>query len=664
MDTDCPPDQQCNDNGECVDQPDCLVDDDCDEGESCFNGRCTRTPSCESDGDCPQGQECVGGECFDRVCSSDAECAGDRVCDGGDCVKPGQVAECFLGTTSGQISNNQSIPLEAYALDDEGNGVSVRFVWSSSNPSVASVNASGGSLVGGTMSGQTTVTARVAQQDVRCDGEAVFTNPGILQSGDARFVVTDAKTGKPVSNATVSIQGGTTQTTNGAGVVTVPKPSGAYTVSVFASDYNYMTVRGLRARDIRLPLVGQSGDGPVAGFTGEFNTDDLHTTGDFTIGLSGASIPGGLLQVGVTELLGQPFNTEVSQFNAEVPLPAGTVAYGELFGSVQVDLKRKYYASTPGGTRLGWGLAGRVPASELFSIVRDSAGFGEALATLLPLFNRFDHAIQPLQLTERPRVPDSNDIDGDGNTTEMRPDYDAFRSISLRPNVRQNLVTEVSVSNFPQLDGGQTDFAIFVGGHISRSAGFVPLGVSATTDDNDDGFPDLRQLSLAPQHSSLSGGRYAITALSFQPQGGGGGGGPSVALPDEYSAALWSRQSLPNSVGLGTFPESSSGSVDQNAREISITADAGPLYRVRLVGEDRTWEIYSTGPMASSGQFQHTVEVPPTASGVRDLFSRSGTRVSVDAIQSTVTIDDIAKATGVGLRRIGLVATAYNRSNL
>ncbi len=661
-DTDCPADQECDD-GECVDQPDCLVDDDCDDGESCFNGRCTRTPSCEKDEDCPDGQSCIGGECFAEVCSSDNECAGDRICDAGECVKPSDVEECFVATNGGQISNNQRIQLEAYALDESGEGVSTRFIWQSSNTSAVSIDPSGPAAVGGTSSGEATVTASVAGQNVECSGDVVFTNPGVLQSGETRFVVTDAKTGQPVSGATVSIEGGVSRQSNSAGVVNIPSPSSPYTVSVFAGDYNYLTVRGLRARDVRLPLVGRSGDGPVAGFTGEFDTGSLNTSGNFTVGLAGASIPGGLLGVGVTELLGQPFSTEIQQFSTEVALPAGIVAYGEIFGSLQADIKRDYYATTPGGARLGWGLAGKVPPSELINIVQGSTGFTEALGTLLPLFNRFDHAIRPLQLTERPRVADTNDIDGDDDTSEMVPDYDAFPRVSLKPNVQQNLLTEVSVSNFPEIDGSPTEIVMFVGGNVSRSAGFVPLGITATTDENSDGAPDTRQMSLAPQHSSLSGGRYAVTALTFQPDGAGGPGG-GVALPDEYSAALWSRQSLPNNIGLGTFPEPATGTVDRGNREISVTSDAGPLYRLRIIGDTRSWEIFSAGGAQSGGQFQHAIEVPPTASGVNDLLRQSGTRVSLDSIQSSVGVDDIARATGVGLRRIGLVATAYNRSDV
>ena len=286
-------------------------------------------------------------------------------------------------------------------------------------------------------------------------------------------------------------------------------------------------------------------------------------------------------------------------------------------------------------------------------------GGGNPLAVLLPLFNRFDHATRPLRLNEKPQVTDSSDIDGDGDTMEKLPDYRNFPTVDLKPSVRQNLVTEVSVSNFPTLPGGNAEFAALVGGTLLKSPGFVPLGISATTDEDGDGFPDLRNLSMAPPHGSVTGGRYAVMALAFRTDGLSPQGG--LELPDNLSAALWTQQSLPKKVSLGTFPNQTKATVDKNARTVKLNADAGPLYRFQFVGKGRTWEVWTMGPMGSMGNYTHTANIPSMPGGRTDFFANNEKSL-VDAIQVNVTMDDLVKATGVGMREVGLVATAFNRT--
>ncbi|QDG54312.1 hypothetical protein FIV42_27270 [Persicimonas caeni] len=662
-DADCPARQMCDASGLCVDRPECLLDDDCADQEICLNGQCTYSPDCESDADCDEGFECVGDQCYEALCRGPEDCPADQFCDAGECVEPPSASSCFVAAQNGVISANQRYSLEAFAVDAEGNGIPASFVWASSNESVATIDATGPSAVGQGATGTTTITAALADTGVQCSGEIVLTGQSDVSPGDLRVVVTDVETGRGVSGAEVVLSNGTSAGTDQNGVALLAAPQGQYDVSVFSDAHNFVTVLDVQSTDIRVPLTQRRGTGPVAGFTGQFDLSQINTTGDVTLGLAGASIAGGLLDLDLQRLLGEPFMTRLEvpgMGGQDVPLPGGLVVFGRVFG-FDLDFKRTYYANTSGGARIGWGLAGKVPAQRLFSLFQNGGGgTGDVLTTLLPLFNRFDHATKPLNLVEQPRVQDTGDLDGDGDTTEMVPDYDAFPQESLAPHVRQNLVTDVDVSNFPQMSDGAAELAVLVGGALLDAPGYVPLGISATNDQDGDGRPDTRRLTMAPPHGSISGGRFAIVALAFR--SGQVGFQNGVQLPDEFSASLWNGQSLPTAVGLGTFPDASQGTIDDNARTISVTADAGPVYRVRLVGEERTWDVWSKGAPGVQGTFSHQVVIPTPPSGRSDLFTSA--EVFVDAIAAQVTMDDLVRATGIGLRDAGVVATSFSRTKI
>jgi hypothetical protein len=662
-DADCSAREMCAEDGVCVERPECLLDEDCGDEEICLNGQCTFAPDCEADADCEDGFECVGEQCYETVCRGAEDCPDDQFCNAGECVDPPSAASCFVGAQTAVISEDQQYRLEAFAVDDQGDGIPANFEWTSTNTGVASIDASGPFAVGEGGTGTTTVTAVLTETGTTCSGEIILTGQEPVSMGNLRVVVTDAESGQAVSGAEVVLGDGTTASTTASGVATLNAVQGTYDISVFSDPHNFVTVTDVQATDVRISVSPRRGNGPVAGFTGEFDLTQISSTGDFTLGLAGASIAGGLLNLDLERLLGDPFLTQMEipgVGNQEVPLPGGLVIFGQVFG-LDLDFKSTYYANTSGGARIGWGLAGKVPAQRLISLFQGGGGgAGDVLTTLLPLFNRFDHATQPLNLTEEPRVQDTTDLDGDGDTTEMVPDYDVFPQVELGPHVRQNLVTDVDVSNFPQMTDGAAEVAVLVGGTVLSGPGYVPLGISATSDEDGDGVPDTRRLTMAPPHGSVAGGRFGVVALAFQ--SGDVGFQNGVQFPDEFSASLWNGQSLPTSIGLGTFPDASTGSVDDATRTVSVTADAGPVYRVRLVGSERTWDVWSRGAPGMQGTFTHQITVPSVPNGRTDMFSSAD--VFVDAIAAQVTMDDLVRATGIGLSDAGLAATNFNRTKI
>ena len=653
-DSQCRPSELCVEQS-CVERPECTFDDDCGEQEQCIAGVCQFTPECSSDDDCGERAECVGGFCQERLCRGNDTCEEGQLCDNGQCIDPPLTFSCVVITEGGLIAPNERVRLEAFAFDEEGNGVAADFMWSSSAPAVASID--GRDLVGGTTAGTTQVSATLATGDpIQCDGTAEFSNSGLVPVDVIRVVAQDMETGRPIGGARVEL-GDQVATTDAAGLATFERVEGAYTVSVFHNNYNYLTVQGVQARDVRLPVSPRSGTGPAAGLTGAFDLSQLNTSGDINIGLAGASIAGDLLDLDLTRLLGDSFVTDFSipgLGGAQVPLPGGVIAYGSVFG-LQIEGKQRYYVQSAGGARLAWGLAGQVPASDLIGLFSSPPeNVNAAIGTLLPLFSRFDHDQQPMVLESLPRALDLTDINGNGDTSEWLPDYNNFPEEDLVPSVRQRLSTAVEISNFPQLGNEAASLAVLVGGVQLEGPGFVPMGISATSDDDGDGRPDARTLFMAPPYGATVGGRYALLALAFSAEGD--------ALATDFSAALWNGQTLNTSTRLGTFPGASELSANRGQRTIAIDADAGPIYRVRMVGEERSWDVWSMGAEGINGEFSHTIGVPQPPQGRDDLFA-SGT-ILVDAIRTTVSIDDLVRSSGVGLRRAGLVTTSFNRTTL
>jgi hypothetical protein len=656
-DADCSPREACIDE-RCEERDECVLDRDCNDGELCLGGACTLAPECSEATPCPDGFECVGDTCFEAICRGPDDCADGEICEAGECVDPAVAASCVVATPSQTIVDGQTVLLDAFAYDDQGNSISAPIVWMSSDSGVATV--SGSTAVGGTDGGAATITAALGTGDpVACMGEVVLTNPGPAPMGNFRATVFDADSGVAVQGAEVTVAG-QTATTNAAGVAALPLPTGSFDVTITSADHNWVSLVGINSADVRVPLTIKQGTGPIAGFDGEFDTSMINSSGDVTIGLAGSSLTGGLLDVNLTSLLGDSFVRRLNIpgiADTDVPLPGGVVVYGGAFG-FQIDLKEEYYATAPDGGRIAWGLAGQVPIRDLFDLFMGGGGTGDVISLILPLFNRFDHGSRASVLNALPRVTDTNDFDGDGDTLEALPDYASFPSIDLQPSVRQTLVSDVAISRFPTLPSGTAQGAVLVGGAVQGNVGFVPLGISATSDEDGDGFPDSRRLTVAPPYGAITGSRFAVLAIAF---GDGGGVGPGgFDLPDELSVSLWNGQSLPANLSLGTFPDSSTITLDRAQRTVALTADAGPLYRVRVVGADRSWDVWTTGPAGQMGTFNHTVNIPTLPASTTDYLTNG--QVLVDAIQTNVTLDQLVRANGIGLTNAGLVTTSFNRT--
>ena len=528
----------------------------------------------------------------------------------------------------------------------------------------------GQNAVAQTLDGTVTIKAQAttAIGSVTC-GSITLINLGAPPVQGNRILVVDSQTGSPVPGAAVLVGKGLAITsrladTDARGASPFPSPPPQYDVTVIAPGYNLITLQGLSSKVVRIPLLKSEGTGQVAGFTGQFDLSSVTTRGDVQLGLAGASLAGGLINFDLAGLLGDPFvrNVNIPQFGStDVALPGGLVAFGQVFG-FNLDIKKDYFVSGPGGAKLAWGLGGKVSALSLLSLFQGGIGtdLGEVLTLLLPLFNRFDHGMKPLQLQALPRIQDTADFDNDGDTNEAIPNYTAFPNLSIKPNVPQRLLTSVSVSNLPRINQGRADASIIIGGALSQSAGYVPLGISATSDADGDGRPDTQRLTLAPPYGSLVGSRYALLSVAFQTRDLAPSA-TSFLFPDEFSVALWSGQSFPGAIALGTYPDRSVLRLDTAPPALFIEASAGPVYRVRFVGKDRSWDIWAQGAPGMQGQFRTSVTFPSLPAPFPNLFA-TREKAFVDAIRTTTTLDALVMPNGLSLYDIGLLATGYNRT--
>jgi len=130
------------------------------------------------------------------------------------------------------------------------------FTWTSSNVVVGTINVYG-TFIAGT-AGSTTITASSGGRS----GTASVT---VIGGGKVLITVIDSRTRRPVSYATVRLNGDS-ERTNGSGIAEFERvPSGTYTVSVTKSNFRpstaTITVTGdMRATVLLTPLTGESHD--------------------------------------------------------------------------------------------------------------------------------------------------------------------------------------------------------------------------------------------------------------------------------------------------------------------------------------------------------------------------------------------------------------------
>ena len=366
-----------------------------------------------------------------------------------------------------------------------------------------------------------------------------------------------------------------TMTTDAAGAAlfdaTVPK-----TCTVFTETYDYVTVAGLTGADAQVALPTLTRTDRSTGYTGMVDLSQV--TSPVRLSFSGGSFPSPLAGFAPANILGgDVFNFEVPVVGS-VAFPSGATARAEV-GGFPLDLKSTYYAQAKPGLRRAWTFGGGAELADL------GIQNGTLLLNILPLLQTFMHGgstgLDPL--VALPTVVDTADIDGDGDTAELVPDYNAFVPRSTTPRTAQSLrfVVDGSSASLP----ADTNAVMVVSGVLLPRVGFVPLGLDGVGEPG--GAVGRFSTSMAPPYAGLEAGAYAVlvAAVNIVPD----------TLPQVASARLVVADTLPTEVSLGAgWLALPSGSFDDGTRALSVQPGAGAdVWRTRFTGPTGGWQVYA-----------------------------------------------------------------------
>ncbi len=594
-DGDCRGGQICVD-GACEDAGECASDLQCDRGEICDRGICVPTSECGSDGDCADDEDCVGGLCVPGLCRGNDDCADDELCDGGTCVPQVDdgIARVVILTRPATVVDGDRLFFTAIALDAAGQVVATdRFDWATSNPAVGAFD--GNIFTASGTAGSTQVTATPAGLGAPVSDPVTVRNVTAAPNERGVFVV-DRTTGAPVAGATViDARGGIIGTTDDEGRADLPADIDTFTVAL--DGWDLLTLTGVTEGSPVAPIRPAQGRADAGGFTCEMDWSRILSGGDASIGLAGAAIAGNLVDLDLQALLGDSFSTSISipgLGGQDLPLPGGLVLTVDFFGIG--DIKGTYFARAPEGITFAWGLGGTADVFELVGLFTGGGGgdIASILGAILPLFESFQHDVTPIDIEALPLVPDSDDIDADGDRDELVADYDSFPAIGLRPEETLDYRAGISFPELPVFDGEPSEVAIVVGGILVDGVGFVPTGISAGTATGG-GTPDDIVLRMAAAHSGLSSGDFAVVIIGFGSQGAGVGAG-GLTLPSSIATRIFVEPRLPTDIDFASapFPALATDIAwDADVRAVTASAVGGDAYRITLVGDSVSWEVWS-----------------------------------------------------------------------
>lgn len=598
FDAECEDGEFCSSEGICEPLEPCLSDLSCDEGQICEGGFCIEAPACNDADDCDDATTCIGGLCVPALCRGDVDCAADEVCVEGACIAVGGgaaiIEEVVILTPAQSVRPGERVSFEAVALDPAGaivRGVAFRFE-ADADPEVGSMD--GNTFVAADGEGTARITAIA---DTVTSEPVAVRNLGSLLTGSRVFAV-DAATGAAVDTFVV-VTGDGEERASEDGAVTFDTPLSG-DVHVFADGYDIVGVTGLvGAGDVLIPLPVQTVEARVGGFTGSMDYSRISTRGDASIGLAGSALSGQLVDLDLDAVLGDPINTELGipgVGGGAFPLPGGLVLSIDFFGIG--DLKGTYFAQSDAGLTFAWALGGQVQVNDLIDLFTGGGGgdFATILAAILPLFESFDHDLLFFEAEAFDQVADADDLDGDGDSDELRPDFDSFPEFELAPFVPQRYRTEVTWPALPELGGEDTQVAVLVGGVVVEGVGFVPTGISAA-EAGGDGVPEDVILRMAPSHSGLGIGDFAVVGIAFSGAGGDFGDG-GLSLPATISARMLIDERLPERVDLGereflSIPDGLAW--DAEARSVSGADIDAEVVRVTFVGAEGRWHVWAPG---------------------------------------------------------------------
>lgn len=505
----CCADDHCADHEECAEDYTCALDceqlgeacskvDDCCPGLACdwIVGECV--PACADDQACQAETDppdrtlvCRHGLCVHAPCLFPQDCPGAQVCfDGGCQNSPGcaQVDSCLITQEVVRVAPGQSARLRALALMADGRvAPGFAFDWVSDDPQVASVEA--GQVQGGQDAGLVTIRAGVRGCQVDC--VAAAHNPGFVPPGLMRVMVYEAESGRPVAGVTLSLDGVVVAATdeNGTAEFDAGLPPGqAFELTASSADHHYLTIRGASGDDVRLALDRLEPPSAAAGFQGELQrvAAPCRVRGDpceAHLGLVGSSLPERLHRLEARSLLGGRIRTEILLGGRQrtALLPCGAV-----LGINETYFKQRYQPVGVPGPRLTWSVHQSTNLSDYIETLGPilSDGDIDSAAFFMHLFRAAVAIYVDLgpvvSLSPRPMTADTGDLDFDGQTDDLVPDYADFPEIDLTALTPTRQRLEV---NIPTMPAGVYDGVVVIAAARIKGIGLIPLGLGTGLDD-------------------------------------------------------------------------------------------------------------------------------------------------------------------------------------
>lgn len=654
----CPTGSLCDPvSNRCEAIPACRTDRDCGGDAYCENGFCIPADDCSSM-TCGAGFECIDNICVPAPCRSDTDCTTmGEICLGGVCQMPPStdfVVEVRIVSPAGYVRTGTDYRFVAIALDQAGRAVpGVTFDWTSSDTDVATI-ANTAVATGGSTPGETQIRASVDTALGPVTSIPVtLTNLGPLPMGDVRVAVHALAGGAAVAGAEVELFRGTgalraTTDATGIAVFTGAAAGGDYVLTVSHANYDWVTLVAPTSNDLAIALPPLSRTDRSAGLRGDVDLSQVPTQGGISLSLSGTSMPSPLMNFDAGMLFGSDtFNVMVPMIGS-IPLPAANTMSIELMG-FPLDLKDTYYAQAQPGLRAAWSFGGRI---ELGTNGLGPEAFSNFLAAILPFYQRFSHTVLPTVLLQsRPYVVDTPDIDGDGDTTEMVPDWNAFPTRTLTPDRPQNLRYALSVAPLPFVTGGNANTLIVLAGTIVPGLGFVPLGIDGQSDMNGSGIVPSFVTKMAPRHSGLEAGDYAIMAIAIRLDGMGPAGPGSIRL--------FTTDRLPTAVNLADGWLDSPVSAMWNPTARTVTAGqilGADLYRTSFASTEGGWHVYAAPPVDG------VVTIPSAPMALPDRASGATVTFDVVDLAPTTTAGALFDAASGGVVSIDGVTRGVARA--
>lgn len=678
----CPPGFDCT-KSLCLEQPQCLIDGDCVSAPPmsmqngfCSDSHCQPTSKCTTSATCATGQECVGGLCVPSTCRGHPDCGPGKACVDGACASApsaGEIAQLQLIPASGllEVGDTLQLRLVAFRLDGStyplASGTFAVVDELGAPSSLATADPGG--VVTGVAPGKVVVRASVAGSTVGTQ-ESKLTIYAAVTSG-RRVLVVDAATRAPLPGAKVNgclsaaCATPTEILTDALGVALFPAlTAGPATFTVVAQEvradglprHERASVIATTATDVYLPLR----DNPVhsaAGFNAGISFADVRTSGQYWAGLAAVSASD-LPSVDLQLLLGENFQVQIPGIGQSIPVPGSVVLYTSPGFGIPQAIK---------GKSLGLGQAGAVRHSVAFAGRSDlNAVLALRSTQFLSYVGAFDYALQTnLSLSNRPRVPDTTDINGNGLCTDMAkcpmgsedvPDYANFVTLNFTPHREQKRRTEVVLPKLPST----LDQVIVAAAEVGTEAGLLTLGFSSVVA----GAPGPDGTRAVPSVVLRSGTPYGgleISTPGIWALGGNNNG-------NSYSGRLTRGSTLPVKVLVAPFlPVPTNPSFQVATRSFapgqpewsSVFSSGGELARIGLTGSEQRHVLY-----VAIGPSQTSIVVPPTPSGPgADPLAQGTLQMEVVAVDLSdgTSVEDIFTLKGVNLSTWLTVIDGYSR---